>query len=55
MDVKILIYTLPRELEKNIEKWAVDYGYKLQGPVTVGINSSGSTIYVATMVKEKDA
>ncbi|QUL77338.1 hypothetical protein [Escherichia phage vB_EcoM-LTH01] len=52
MDVKILSYTNLLALQKFILKH-YDYGYKLIGPVTTGINSNGNTIYLATMIKEQ--
>ena len=52
MEVKLLIYTQPLELERQIRKWSADYGYTLLGPVTLGLNQNGNVAYVATMVKK---
>ncbi|UZZ63983.1 hypothetical protein A71_177 [Escherichia phage A7_1] len=52
MDVKILTYTNTLSLERRIVEY-YDYGYKLMGSVTTGINSNGNTIYLATMIKEQ--
>jgi hypothetical protein len=51
MDVKLLVYTHPGELERQIRKWTREYGYTLQGSVSIGTNPNGSTVYVATMVE----
>lgn len=51
MDVKLLVYAHPAELERQICKWTRDFGYTLQGSVSVGFNTNGTTIYVATMVQ----
>lgn len=52
VDVKILNYldhlTLERKIEEGIRK-----GYRLTGPVTVGVNMNANVIFVATMIKEK--
>lgn len=53
MEVQLLCYTVLSTLENTIEKW-YGYGYRLAGPVTVGVNSNGNTIFVATMIKEKE-
>lgn len=50
-EVKILVYTNPHELERQIGAW-MDRDYALQGSVTVGINSVGNIVYVGTMVKK---
>lgn len=51
MDVKLLVYSHPAELERQIRKWINEYGYALQGSVSVGTNQNGTTIYVATLVE----
>lgn len=51
MEVKILIYTNPIELQTNIKKWVNEFDYSLKGPVSVGTNTNGNTIYVATLTK----
>lgn len=52
MEVKLLCYIHLKTLETTMEKW-YEYGYKLAGPVTIGVNNNGNTIYLATMIKEK--
>ncbi len=54
MEVKVLCYTNPLELERQITRWSREFKYTLQGPVTVGINQNGNTIYVGTMVKDDE-
>lgn len=51
MEVKILIYSSPFELERQIKKWTLEYGYSLQGSVTMGTNTNGNIVYLATMIK----
>lgn len=51
VEVKILVYTNPTELQINIRKWVNEFDYSLKGPVTVGFNPNGNTIYVATLTK----
>lgn len=51
MEVKILVYTNPTELQNNIKRWVNEFDYSLKGPVTVGTNTNGNTIYVATLTK----
>ncbi|ATS93471.1 hypothetical protein P1A145kb_p071 [Pectobacterium phage DU_PP_I] len=51
MEVKILVYTNPAELQTNIKKWVNEFEYSLKGPVSVGTNINGNTIYVATLTK----
>lgn len=51
VEVKILVYTNPTELQMKIKKWINEFEYSLKGPVTVGINPHGNTVYVATMTK----
>lgn len=51
MDVEILSFTDPKALSMKIEMMYVSE-YVLAGPVTVGINQNGNTIYVATMIRE---
>jgi hypothetical protein len=53
MEVQLLCYTNLSVLENAIEKW-YGYGYHLAGSVTIGVNSNGNTIYLATMIKEKE-
>lgn len=53
MEVKLLIYTTPFELERQIKKWVNEFGYSLHGAVTMGLNQNGNVTYVATMVKEE--
>ncbi len=53
MGVKLLIYTQPLELERQIQRWVNDFGYSLHGAVTIGLNQNGNVTYVATMVKEE--
>lgn len=52
MEVKLLIYTKPFELERQVQRWVQEYGYSLHGAVTMGLNQNGNVTYVATMVKE---
>lgn len=52
MDVKILVMSNPKELENKICEFVDQYKCKLAGPVTVGVNQNGTTIYVATLIKE---
>lgn len=51
VEVKILVYTNPVELQTNIKKWVNEFEYSLKGPVSVGTNINGNTIYVATLTK----
>jgi len=52
MEVKILVYKDPETLKTMIERYASVYSYKLLGPVSVGVNPQGNTIFVATMTSE---
>lgn len=51
MEVKILVSTNPIDLTQKIKQWVNEFDYSLKGPVTVGVNNVGNTIYVATLVK----
>lgn len=51
MDVKVLTYTSPQEIEKVIKRWVNEFEYTLAGPVSVGTSNHGNTIYVATLIK----
>lgn len=51
MEVKILVSTHPTELAQKIRQWVNEFDYSLKGPVTVGVNNVGNTVYVATLVK----
>lgn len=51
VEVKILVQTNPVELQTNLRKWINEFEYVLKGPVTVGVNLNGNTIYVATLTK----
>lgn len=52
MEVKLLCYTNLAILENIIGK-CYGHGYHLVGSVTIGANNNGNTIYLATMIKEK--
>lgn len=51
VEVKILVYTSPLELQGKLKKWINEFEYSLKGPVTVGVNMNGNTVYVATLTK----
>lgn len=48
MEYDIIIMTDDVLLEKKINRLAQD-GWVLIGPIAVGINKNGNTIYIATM------
>jgi|AGFT01.1.fsa_nt_gi hypothetical protein len=50
-EVKILVSTNPIELAQKIKLWVNEYDYSLKGPVSIGVNNVGNTVYVATLVK----
>lgn len=50
-EVKILNYLDHLALERKIEE-GIRKGYRLVGPVSVGVNMNANVIFVATMIKE---